>query len=1033
MHDYGWSMFRKGLKRRKNEVRRMRIMMCLAVFFLAVSMLLQDNLGNLQMAQNYRKYGSWFGYAENDFFEKDRYLEDGGYCRVGSDIYTLYSKNHDEDGNVYNDIAPVSAVGEDGEIQETKPSIYDENGALLPPSERVIVSDLAASRDTYKVIGAYSAGFAEKNGITLYEGRFPENDNEIVMEREALHALGLSYELGQEVAFYLAEREPVVEGTHQTVDGMEAIDESDMYLPLDLVRFTLVGTVRLYTMTWSGGKDLPAAIITESALDELPCFKKDYRFYDLGIKEEMEKAKVWDFASALFTTYQERKNDKYTAEDGSETTEAICWNKNAYINPLWGSGKIYNYINITLLVMSSCILAYLMAAYLSSRRRYFIQIREIGATSTEVWKMAVYECVVSSLPYAAGAIAAAYIAAVLAARAAAAAEKLDYRFIFRMGTFYLIVAAALAVLAVSMTAAYAVFSGKGITEKKKELSKGAARSLRRRAERQCGGNYLGLRESLRRLRRGRMLKTWLVRLACILIGAVILYSFIQSFSAIYRYANLKSGMYDLSGYAMEYNIKRGNPIVIDTEPHWNIGATQKVSTVTGVLGADYVFYSYRTVLDSGFINELNAVPGVKSASFDTFDNEHRLSWPGKWEDAFLDHCIDSGLQTCSESRVMPYKLVFDGPHAEQMRRSMDRAFYILLCCQNTEKLWQKARPYLTSDADREAFLRGEQVIIYVDQNAYGPDLGLCSGVSADVSRGDYAGYAENLWESSPSFLAGDTVYIESHSRSLNAVDIGGYEEYDFSGSTPVKVAAILPMTELDTAELFDYPMHEWMLPVYLTVGSTELARRVAEQDGLEFGVNIFHVDFTSVAEAENAMKFISGLCSEYGASYLDNVEALRYEKDNAVDKLLTYGFFAVVTTVLYVFVINSVAREEDISLQPKYTVLHRAGMTWKRQKRQKSADAAVQSLWQLLSLLLFLIASAAARYSETLKLLEGDVPPFREYLPTFLRGLLITVRSCFVEWPLIPAAVAACLAVLMLILWLINRRYTVPKDERGVR
>lgn len=1022
MQDYGWGMFRKGLYRRKKEVRRMRKMICLAVFFLAVSILLQDNLGNLQMAQNYRKYGEWFGYAENDFFENDGYLEAGGYCRVGSDIYTLYSKNHDADGSIYNDIAPVITVGEDGESHNRKPAIYDESGTLLPPSEHVIVTDLAASRDTYKVIGAYSEGFAEKNGITLFEGRFPENDNEIVMEREVLHALGLSYELGQEIAFYLAESEPIAE-------GIEVIDESELYIPLDLVRFTLVGTVRLYTMTWSGGKDLPAAIITESAFDELPCFKKEYRFYDLGMKEELERAKVWDFASALFSSYQERKLDGYTPADGSETPETICWNKNAYTNPLWGSGKLYNYITIALLVMSSCILAYLIASYLSSRRRYFMQIREIGASSTNVWWMAVYDCIVSSLPYAAGAIAAAYITAILAARAAAEVDKLDYRFIFRIGTFCLIVAAVLAVLAAAMTTAYAVFSGRGLAEKKKELSKGASRSLRRRAEKQLDSrkSYLGLRETLRRLRRIGRLKTWLIRFACILIGAVILFSFMQLFTAVYEFAGTKANWDDLSGDAFEFGSMRGKAAVLDTEPHWNMSGTGKVSTVTGhVAPMQYLFYSYRNVLNSSFINELNAVPGVKDASYETFDYEHRLSWPGKWEDAFLTHCIDSGLHTCSDK--LPYKLVFDGPHAEEMRRSMDTVFYMLLCFRNTRELWEKAKPYLSADADYESFVCGEQVIVFVDQNAYGPELGIYAGVKAEASRSEYAEYAENLWQKMPSFRNGDTVYIDSLSRSVNAVDIGSYDEYDFSECTPVKVAAVLPMTALDTAEIFGYSIPEWYLPVYLTIGSLELAHRVAEKDGLEFGVNRFQVNFTSVEEAENAMKFISGLCSEYGASYTDNVEWLREQKDNAMDKLLTYGFFAVVTTVLYIFVLNSIALQEDISLQPKYIVLHRAGLTWKQQKRQKSCAAAVQSLWQLLSLPLFLVATASASYSEDLKLLEGEAPSLKEYLPRFLRGLICRIKDIFVNFPLTPTAIVICLAVLVLVFWLANRRFTVPKE-----
>ena len=52
MSDYGWGMFKKGLKRRKKEVRRMRVMTCLAVFFLAFALLFQDNMSELKMELN---------------------------------------------------------------------------------------------------------------------------------------------------------------------------------------------------------------------------------------------------------------------------------------------------------------------------------------------------------------------------------------------------------------------------------------------------------------------------------------------------------------------------------------------------------------------------------------------------------------------------------------------------------------------------------------------------------------------------------------------------------------------------------------------------------------------------------------------------------------------------------------------------------------------------------------------------------------------------------------------------------------------
>ena len=49
MSDYGWGLFKKGLKRRSREVRRMRVMTCLAVFFLAFTLLFQDNINAFQL------------------------------------------------------------------------------------------------------------------------------------------------------------------------------------------------------------------------------------------------------------------------------------------------------------------------------------------------------------------------------------------------------------------------------------------------------------------------------------------------------------------------------------------------------------------------------------------------------------------------------------------------------------------------------------------------------------------------------------------------------------------------------------------------------------------------------------------------------------------------------------------------------------------------------------------------------------------------------------------------------------------------
>ena len=59
MNDRGWSLFRKGLARRRKEVRWLRGMMALAVFLTAFVLLFQDNINEYVMQNNYRDYGRW--------------------------------------------------------------------------------------------------------------------------------------------------------------------------------------------------------------------------------------------------------------------------------------------------------------------------------------------------------------------------------------------------------------------------------------------------------------------------------------------------------------------------------------------------------------------------------------------------------------------------------------------------------------------------------------------------------------------------------------------------------------------------------------------------------------------------------------------------------------------------------------------------------------------------------------------------------------------------------------------------------------
>ena len=144
----------------------MRLMMCIAVFFLVFIFLFQDNMNGYQMAVNYKTFGRWVACSESDKLKDNPYLTETYSVTRGSKIYTLWPLKHEfrEDG-IARDIDVWHIKEEDRE--NLRENIYGNR------------SD--TSRFSGGYIGTFSPGMAEHNHIELAEGRFPENDNEIAM------------------------------------------------------------------------------------------------------------------------------------------------------------------------------------------------------------------------------------------------------------------------------------------------------------------------------------------------------------------------------------------------------------------------------------------------------------------------------------------------------------------------------------------------------------------------------------------------------------------------------------------------------------------------------------------------------------------------------------------------------------------------------------------------------------------------------------------------------------------------------------
>ena len=652
MKDRGWSLFRTGLKRRKKEVRLLRFMMGLAVFLTAFVLLFQDNINAYVMRNNYLSYGRWVFRTEEGARVESPYL-DWETVRVG--------------GYLQRDLPPELEIGEeDGEPAPTEA----ENAG---PADRIEVPENENRRQTSVLIGALGETFAAENELGLYEGRLPRTRDEIAMELNALQQLGLSYELGQEISFYLAE--PVTEPVPvpEAEPGADA-EEAETILVLNRVSFTLCGTLERYTARWDEGGSLPGALITEEAYDSL---NMDKHAYDFGmLKPEYTGHSVWSFASELIDAVR---------ASAQGANGSLVANEAAYYNPFWGDPALYRNMIAVLLLLCVSLVTYLMASYLTKRKGFFLRLREIGASTAEVWKMAAWECTLAVVPAVLAGIVGAYALSLGAVFLMTRLSGFPWFYVFLWETLLRILLCVLVTFGVSLLTALLIFSGRGISEKRRGLSKRTAALLRRRASKTS--RKLGYRETLKRERMRHPLTTVLRRLAAVLVCAVLVYSFdVISGAAKAYHTNYTpfSGM-RMTSVSLSCRVPNGPK------------KTEKFD-----LGTKAPFL--RNTIPEAFFAELAEKPGVASFTRTLSDRFRTVSWDGKEE----NETYRQYLEAFAERRVGPYTR--ENKALPAFLDKIDLTVFMISVRENAEAVW-KDFGLKGEGPEYEAYLRGEAVVL----------------------------------------------------------------------------------------------------------------------------------------------------------------------------------------------------------------------------------------------------------------------------------------------------------------------------------
>lgn len=831
-----------GMKRRKKEVRHVKVMAGLSVIFLALTLLFSENMKSYQLEINFHNYGEWFMRQPEGMIDISHpYLKEAGKISTGSEIY------HAEDGK------------EEKQIIEVDPAENDFATSFL--------------------LGTMNQKAAEMGNICLYDGRLPEAEDEIAVERNVLQALGYDYEIGKEISFYIA-------GEGNLVDKIL----NDEKLELHRVTFRLVGTIKNYTYQWIGGDDLPSAIVSSSAYEKLVMPKKSFLFYQ--IREEYQEVDAQELSSAIIDSVTNSLGE--SGANASLEEMGYYYNSFVYENIFWDNQTMYRNMTILLMVLGAASLAYLMSVYLSRRRAYYFKLRGIGATAMQIRKMALYECVMGTVPSACVALLLSYLGSVAIVWCVARIADIPFFYVFHWGTLGRIAGCFLLVLVVSMTVAVTLLGARRIEEKRKEISPRCLKRIGRRAARRK--RRISSKEMLCRERQQHPYSTLFVRIMGIAACIVILCCMMQIYQSMVSYKMIRRWCRDYSisdkGYMYSYRF--------DEEE------MRKEAGMEDCLGGGTTVSDMANTIPESLLTSLQELSGIQKIDCSTKDQMRIFDWDGKEHSTFYKAWL-SGECGATESFLQKEenrKII-----EEKIYPKMYEGYYY----KDFKPIWKDLKKHLDLNmADYEKISQGKQVILFVNDDIYASDN-------------------EEIRIKENTLKVGDTLRICTKGNPVS-VEIGGI-----------------------LGEEFDDYLHGAAYTIY---GSEVLGQAIAKEDGISYGYNRINVDFNVLAPEETTGRMIARLCALNYVDYNSDSEQIRFGFQKIIQSILIYGTLAGIIFVMYLFISFCIVREKKRKQSPKMRCLHQFGMSLKQIQRMHWRNGLQEGIILWLSIPVFYLVQA---------------------------------------------------------------------------
>ena len=308
----------KGMRRRKKELLLIVMVEFAAVLFVMVALLFQHNAKRYTLEANRYVYGDWT-------------------------------------------VAEVITDAVRQSQQLAKHPYFDGYGTAVSGLPLI---DAEGKEYSYSV-GWVDDTMLEIGHIALREGRFPENDKEIVVETGVLAALGFPFETGQKITLFLPE---------------------DAFYNGRCESFEVVGILQGSLSYWDVGAYMPQLLVTKEALENV-WFRPEttYCYY---LKEQYAKADVAELYQNLDELHLESKR----------TGWQLIYNSSRYTVSYWDGTELYTSVEQMVLLMGMAVMSFLLAAYIQKRKKYYYNLRIIGMSKVRVRMVTLWELLCACLP-----------------------------------------------------------------------------------------------------------------------------------------------------------------------------------------------------------------------------------------------------------------------------------------------------------------------------------------------------------------------------------------------------------------------------------------------------------------------------------------------------------------------------------------------------------------------------------------------------------------------------------------------------------